>query len=312
MKTAAKITVRQGDILSTDCDVIALKYAQAFYGADKAVAGRLLEYGTAPESLSPADGSHVLVRSKGAVQARDILFVGTPSMESFSYPDIRRLSAAVLRILKKERPRTTSLAMTVHGLGIALDEIECIQQQLSGYRDSFDRGDFPEDLQNIVIVDRDADRVETIEQVVSACAFDNEDRLPEKDKIFVAMPFTKEMRDIWTFGIQQPVRNLGLLCERLDEEAFLGDILTQIRRRIEKASLVIADLTGYNPNVFLEVGYAWGKGRPTLLLFRKTRRGRNEEKLPFDVGGQRCIFYEDATHLQEQLTNELTKLSSGE
>ena len=103
-------------------------------------------------------------------------------------------------------------------------------------------------------------------------------------------------------------RDLGLLCERLDEEAFIGDILTQITRRIEDASIVIADLTGANPNVFLEVGYAWGKGRPTMLLFRKPNKGRNEQKLPFDVSGHRCIIYDDATHLHEQLSSELVKL----
>ena len=76
--------------------------------------------------------------------------------------------------------------------------------------------------------------------------------------------------------------------------------------------MVIADLTGCNPNVFLEVGYAWGKGRPTILLFRKTKKGRIGEKLPFDVGGQQCILYEDATHLQEQLAIELVKLGFAE
>ena len=70
------------------------------------------------------------------------------------------------------------------------------------------------------------------------------------------------MRDVWTFGIQQPVRDLGLLCERLDQEAFTGDILSRIRSGIAQALLVIADLTGCNPNVFLEVGYAWGKISP--------------------------------------------------
>lgn len=77
-----------------------------------------------------------------------------------------------------------------------------------------------------------------------------------KPRVFVAMPFAKEMRDIWEFGIYRTVRNAGLVCERIDEQAFTGDILEQMKRRIETADLIIADLTGANPNVFLEVGYA--------------------------------------------------------
>jgi hypothetical protein len=116
------------------------------------------------------------------------------------------------------------------------------------------------------------------------------------------MPFAKEMRVVWRYGIQQPVHRAGLLCERMDEEAYLGDVLTQIKSRIEGASIVIADLSGANPNVFLEVGYAWGKGRPTLFL------SKTGEKIPFDVQGHKCLIYEDAVDLEEKLAKELEGL----
>jgi hypothetical protein len=59
MKIAARITVRHGDIIKADCDAIALKYAQDFYGADEAVAQRLREFGVEPDTLCPPNGSHV-------------------------------------------------------------------------------------------------------------------------------------------------------------------------------------------------------------------------------------------------------------
>jgi hypothetical protein len=46
-----------------------------------------------------------------------------------------------------------------------------------------------------------------------------------------------------------------------------------------------ADLSDANPNVYLEVGYAWGRGRPTLLVVR------DSSHLKFDVQGQRCLIY---------------------
>jgi hypothetical protein len=338
MDSSPEIAVRQGNILDIDCDVIALKYAQKFYGADAAVVKRLVTSGIDPETLCPPAGSHLLIQSKGSVPAREILFVGLPAITSFSYQDVRRLGSSVLRILKRERPLTESLAMTVHGRGFGLDEIECVQQQLLGYGDACSLGECPDRLKRILIIEQDPNRVEAIDQIISKFfkpdanarstqrqatreadgsrwyRFQqpppNDPKIvePEKTSIFVAMPFGPEMRDVWTFGIQQAVRKLGLNCERLDEAAFLGDIMAQVKTRIQKASFVIADLSGSNANVFLEVGYAWGIGRNTILLLRKSKTRRDHQGLPFDVSGQRCIVYEDATHLQEQLSNELIKL----
>jgi hypothetical protein len=124
----------------------------------------------------------------------------------------------------------------------------------------------------------------------------------EKPHVFVAMPFKKEMDDVFYFGIQQPVRELGFICERVDQEAFIGDILDQVKEKIETATVVVAELTGANPNVYLEVGYAWGKARPTILLIQ------DEKELRFDVRGQRCLTYERIIDLKKVLTKELQQL----
>ncbi len=44
MGTQIEIAVERGDILEFEADVIALKYAQEFYGADLAFATRLSKY----------------------------------------------------------------------------------------------------------------------------------------------------------------------------------------------------------------------------------------------------------------------------
>jgi hypothetical protein len=116
------------------------------------------------------------------------------------------------------------------------------------------------------------------------------------------MPFSEEMEDTFVFGIQAPVNRAGYLCERIDMDTFTGDILTRIKSRIETASLVIADLTGANANVYLEVGYAWGKDLPTLLLIRKGA------ELKFDVQSQRCITYKNIADLGKKLETDLATL----
>ncbi len=114
----------------------------------------------------------------------------------------------------------------------------------------------------------------------------------------------KDMDDVFYYGIQQPVRAAGFLCERVDQEAFLGDILDRVKQKIETAAVVIAELTGANPNVYLEIGYAWGKGVPALLLLK------DGQELRFDVRGQRCLKYERIRDLEESLAKELQGLKS--
>ena len=115
------------------------------------------------------------------------------------------------------------------------------------------------------------------------------------------MPFSEEMEDVYEYGIYAPVRNCGLICEKTNESAYTGDFLQRIKDRIETANLVVAEMTGSRPNVYLEVGYAWGKGVPVIFLARKG------EQLHFDVSRHRCIYYTSI----RQLGHELEKLLRG-
>jgi hypothetical protein len=94
-----------------------------------------------------------------------------------------------------------------------------------------------------------------------------------------------------------------MLCELVSEEAFTGDIVTRVLDRIRTASLVVAEITAANANVFLEVGFAWGAGRPVILV------AQDATKLPFDVRGQRCLEYgEDIAKLAKLMRRELAGL----
>jgi hypothetical protein len=116
-----------------------------------------------------------------------------------------------------------------------------------------------------------------------------------KRRVFVAMPFSEEFQNVYEFGIYPAVRSCGLVCERIDETHFTGDILDRIRGRIESADLVVADLTEGKPNVYLEVGFAWGRSVPVIFVARKG------EKLHFDVSTHKCIFYGRFTQFAKDL-----------
>lgn len=91
------------------------------------------------------------------------------------------------------------------------------------------------------------------------------------------MPFSEAFEDVYRLGIKDACTNAGAYCERVDEQIFNERILDRIYNQIAKADLVIADMTGRNPNVFYEVGYAHALGRPTILLTQ------NADDIPFDL-----------------------------
>jgi hypothetical protein len=118
--------------------------------------------------------------------------------------------------------------------------------------------------------------------------------------VFVLMPFAKEFDEIYKAGISAPLRRIGFQCERVDPVHFAGDILDQILTKIQNAHFVVADMTGLNPNVFYEVGYAHALGKIVILLSQKTA------DIPFDLRRHRHIIYRGEVDL---LRKELKKTS---
>ena len=117
---------------------------------------------------------------------------------------------------------------------------------------------------------------------------------------FVLMPFDKTFDDIYKLGIKETANTLGILAERVDEQMFQEGILERIYRQIELADLVVADMTGQNPNVFYEVGYAHAKGKLCILLTQRA------EDIPFDLKHHRHIVYgSSVSELRTQLMEEM-------
>ena len=75
----------------------------------------------------------------------------------------------------------------------------------------------------------------------------------------------------------------GLAVVRSDLDPTPGQLTTQIIRGIIASTVVVADLTGQNPNVYFELGVAQSFAKPLVLLVNQARR------LPFDVKSERTI-----------------------
>ncbi|MHC4478370.1 MAG: hypothetical protein ACYTEL_22250 [Planctomycetota bacterium] len=102
---------------------------------------------------------------------------------------------------------------------------------------------------------------------------------------FILMPFEKKFDDVYKLGIKQACDNAGAYAERVDDQIFQESILQRVYNQIAKADIIIADMTGRNPNVFYETGYAHALGKHVILLTQKA------DDIPFDLKHYPHIVY---------------------
>jgi hypothetical protein len=284
------------------------------------------------------------VETCGKIPASYALFINTPSVLSFSYDNIRDFSRKALQILKESKLKIRSIATTIHGVGFGLDESECFLALLGGFFDAFQSNLYPENLEKISIVERDWKRVTRLGQVLTKnigffsetaqvvqenpmqyrlhlsseqTRFAVKGSIPQtienagvkstfKPYVFVAMPFSNDFRDTFDYAIYPSISDNGFLCERVDYSSFTGSIVEYVLKKIKGSSLVVAELSGANPNVYLELGYAWGLNIPTVLLVK------DGENLKFDVQGQRVLMYGRIKDLEDKLRKELSNLKAND
>jgi len=332
VQTNIDFSLEFADVQEFKADILVLKYARSYHGVDAIIAKDLYETGGTELKISPEVGEYSLVKNFGLSKFDEILFIGVPHLSNFRYERIRAFTKKALEILYEKKSNVSHIAMTIHGAGYGLDENEAVISQFAGLFEALQSGKYPKYLEKVSIIENNHGRLSRIRMTIDQFLKNNKVVKRKNDKwtysiqldklnmiesneivkelkksetkrhIFVAMPFTDQMIDTFYYGIQAPINANGFLCERIDMDTFIGDILAKLKNEIESASAIIADLTLSNPNVYLEVGYAWGTGKPTVLVVKEG------EKLKFDVRGQKCLHYKNIKHLEEILTKEIKGL----
>lgn len=167
------IEVQQGDATEFDADVLALKYAQGFWGLDKHVANLLLQAGYQElRQFPPTSGEYRVLPSHGVVRTANILVVGTDNITRFDYASVRELGYRFLASLVETPFPVKHLAVTIHGVGFGLELIEAFRAQLLGMVNAIAKDEYPPDLEKITFIERNPSfaavlRVELEEMTIS-------------------------------------------------------------------------------------------------------------------------------------------------
>lgn len=120
---------------------------------------------------------------------------------------------------------------------------------------------------------------------------------------FVLMPFSEELTTVYSSIVKPTVEEMGLVCRRADDFKTNKAIIQDIWKAICEARVVIADLTGLNPNVMYELGIAHTVGKQTILMYQ--RRQNRRPAFPFDLAHIRRIEYDNTASGGKVLESDL-------
>ncbi len=87
--------------------------------------------------------------------------------------------------------------------------------------------------------------------------------------------------------INEILTGLSIRSIRIDERPNAGHLWESVLQDIAKADLIIADITGSNPNVMYELGFAHALKKPVLQIVEK-----EVGSVPFDLAGSLYYAYD--------------------
>lgn len=120
---------------------------------------------------------------------------------------------------------------------------------------------------------------------------------------FVIMPFSEDFIDIYQFLIVGGLKDAGYVVKRADDIRSQSNILGDIVEGIVSSDLIVADLTGANPNVYYELGIAHALNKKVILLTQEI------DELPFDLRSYRVVAYSEHFSRMNQAKVELSQLA---
>ncbi len=126
-----------------------------------------------------------------------------------------------------------------------------------------------------------------------------------KPTAFVIMPFDDDFNAVYDDFIRATLEDVGFLVSRADTHLHMENVMRSVVRGIDSASLVVADISLPNENVYYELGLAHALDRPVVLLTAHL------EALPFDLRLYRVIEYSTHFARMPQAKLDLQQVARG-
>jgi hypothetical protein len=154
-----EIAILHDDVRWVEADLLALKYAAGFHGADEVVAQEIWGGDTYTEQVVKGieENGHFFSETKYAIQSSNVIFIKMPPLTSIRYRQIFAFPLQALELASRVAPSTKHLAMTIHGPGFGMDVSVCFLAQLAGILEALAKNSFPKDLSGISIVNNNAE-----------------------------------------------------------------------------------------------------------------------------------------------------------
>lgn len=110
-----------------------------------------------------------------------------------------------------------------------------------------------------------------------------------KEYCFVIQPYDGGDFDNRYDDIIKPaLESCGIEAYRVDRDPYVEIAVSVIEERIRDATLVIAEISVDNPNVWFELGYAMALEKPVIMLCDNMYRNG---KFPFDISHRNVLIY---------------------
>lgn len=196
-----------------------------------------------------------------------------------SVNEINRIAKAVFTFSKKEHPNdaiTSVRAKEVYDWVLTLSE-----QNLT----EIDKGKLLSDFIKELAPEFALSKVSEGFEIVSKPSEKQGAKNVDSREVFVLMPFEDRYQTIYYNVIKPVVESLGYSISKADENLSIGNVIEQIQGSIRDAFLIVADVSGKNPNVFYELGYSHGFEKNVLIITT------NKNDVPFDISHIRFFEY---------------------
>lgn len=169
MSSEIEFSVIMDDVRTFEADLLVLKHAAGFFGADETVIAALLPYcklSTDEIANHIKENGYFHTTTNGSIQTPKVIFIKTPPLPQLQYQQVRDFAYNALTTIARELPNVQHVAMTVHGPLWGLDTSVAFLAQITGLLTAITEGNIPNELNAISIVEIDAQRLGLLSKIL--------------------------------------------------------------------------------------------------------------------------------------------------